>query len=114
MANKENGFRDRLREFVEQHPDGWSHPQWLDLLAELGDQGVDTRDSDSIGSALEHERLLFALERAGVKGLGPKRREELASRFGRLWDMRHASVEDIAELPSFHRGLAKALHDALR
>lgn len=114
MANKDNGLRDRLRDFVERHPDGWSHQEWLELLAELSDMGVDTEDTDRIGSALEHERLLTVLEQAPVKGLGPKRREAVANRFGRLWDLKHASVEEIASLPSFNRGLAEALQDAVR
>ncbi len=99
-----------MRDFVSRHPDGWSHDEWLGLLAELGEAGVDTNDHETIGAALEHERLLVVLERASVKGLGPKRREAVAGRFGRLWDLKHASVEDIAALPSFHVGLAEALH----
>lgn len=114
MAWDDKDFRARVREFVTHHPDGWSHDEWLGLLAELQDAGVDTQQHEAIGAALEHERLLAVLERASVKGLGPKRREAVAGRFGRLWDLKHASVEDIAALPSFHQGLAKALYQALR
>jgi len=113
MNNSENGFTDLLRNFVDRHPEGWSHHDWLELLAELSDRGVDTHEPGRIGSHLEHQRVLAVLERASVKGLGPKRRAMVADHFGRLWDLRHASVDDIAALPSFHRGLAEALHEAL-
>ena len=114
MAWDEKEFRGRVRDFVTRHPEGWGHDQWLGLLAELRDAGMDTHDHAAIGAALEYERLLAVLERASVKGLGPKRREAVAERFRRLWDLEHASVEDIAALPSFHKGLAEALHGALR
>lgn len=114
MAWDDKLLRERARDFVARHPDGWSHDEWLALLSELRNAGVDTGNHEAIGAALEHERLLMVLENAGVKGLGPKRREALAGRFGRLWDMKHASVEEIAALPSFHRSLAEAVHQALR
>ena len=114
MANQRNGFRAQLRTFVEAHAGGWNHHDWLGLLAELTDSGVDTSEPSRIGAELEHERILTVLETVDVKGLGPKRREALADRFGRLHDLRHASAEQIAELPSFHKGLAEAVHRALR
>lgn len=114
MAMNDNELEQRVRGFVARYPEGWGHAEWLGLLAELRDAGVDTHDPDVIGAALEHERLLAILARMSVKGLGPKRREAIAGRFQRLWELKHASVEDIAELPSFHRNLAEALHDALR
>lgn len=114
MANEQNGFRGKLRDFVQEHEKGWNHHEWLELLAELTDAGVDTSHPETIGSALEEERVLAFLEGANVKGLGPKRREALAGRFGKMWDLKHASVDEIAELPSFHRGLAEELHKALR
>lgn len=114
MASQRNGFRAQLRTFVENHAGGWSHHDWLGLLAELTDAGVDTSDPSRIGAELEHERILRVLETVDVKGLGPKRREALADRFGRLHDLRQASVEQIAELPTFHQGLADAVHRALR
>jgi len=114
MAWDDKKFRERARDFVARHPGGWSHDEWLGLLAELRDAGLEAQDHGAIGAALEHERLLIVLEDVGVKGLGPKRREALAGRFGRLWDLKHASVDEIAALPSFHRGLAEAVHVALR
>ncbi len=114
MANDTNGLRTQLRAFVDAHPHGWNHHEWLGLLAELTDSGVDTTDPDLIGALLEQERILACLEGLDLKGLGPKRREALAAHFGRLWDLKHASADDIARLPSFHPALAKALHKALR
>ena len=113
MANQQNGFRERLHDFALAHAEGWNHQEWLSLLAELTDAGVDTGDPDAIGAALERERVLVFLEQAGVKGLGPKRREALVDRFGGLWALRHATAEEIAEIPTFHRGLAEAVHAAL-
>ncbi len=114
MTNNDNGFSDRLRAFVKRHPEGWSHHEWLELLAELSDTGVETRDPERIGSALERERVLSVLEATPVKGLGPKRRVALADRFGTLWSLKQASVDDVAALPSFHRAFAEALLDAIR
>ena len=113
MASVHNGFREQLRDFVTGHGQGWTHHDWLELLAQLTDAGVDTSDPDAIGTALEQERVLAHLEALNVKGLGPKRREEVAARFPRMWDLEHASVEDLARIPSFNTGLARALHDAL-
>lgn len=114
MANDRNGMHGYLRDFVRAHPEGWNHHDWLSLLAELTDAGLDTSNPGRIGEELEIERILAVLEGLDVKGLGPKRRTALAHRFLRLYDLRHASVEDLAELASFHRGLAEDLHDALR
>lgn len=114
MAKDNNGFRAQLRAFVTEHPHGWNHHEWLELLAGLTDEGVDTTNPDQIGAALEQERMLAFLEGLDLKGLGPKRREALAVHFGRLWDLKHASAEDIAQIPSFHPGLAKAIHKAVR
>jgi excinuclease ABC subunit C len=49
-----------------------------------------------------------------VKGLGPKRRAAVVERFGRLWDARQASEEELAALPGLNRSVAQALHRALR
>lgn len=113
MAIAREGMRERLRAFVQEHPEGWNHHQWLGLLSELTDEGVDTGDPAAIGAALEYERVLAYLESVDVRGLGPKRREAVADRYPRLWDLRQATAEELAELPAFHRGLAEALHEAL-
>jgi len=114
MTSEHNGFREQLRGFVTGHREGWTHHDWLELLAQLTDAGVDTSNPDAIGTALEQERVLAYLEALDVKGLGPRRREAVAERFPRLWDLKHASVDALTEIPTFHRGLAKALHNALR
>lgn len=114
MANDINGFRARLRDFVTGHEQGWNHHEWLELLCQLTDAGVDTTDPDAIGTALEHERVLVFLEGLQVKGLGPKRREAVAARFGRVWDLRHATVDEIAAIPTFQQDLAEALYEAIR
>jgi hypothetical protein len=114
MASDISAFRAQLRAFVAAHEQGWSHHEWLELLAELTDAGVDTTDPDDIGTALEQERILALLEGLKLKGMGAKRREAVAAHFGRLWDLKHACVDEIAQIPSFHQGLAEALHEALR
>jgi hypothetical protein len=107
------GVEERFRGFVTEHPKGWSHEDWVALLEELTDAGVDITHADEIGLTLERERVKAVLEGAGVKGLGPKRRDALASRFGRLWDLEHATVEELAEIPTVPRSLAEAVHRAL-
>lgn len=114
MASEHNGFREQLRDFVNGHREGWTHHDWLGLLAQLTDAGADTSDPDAIGTELERQRVLAYLETLDVKGLGPKRREAVAERFFRIWDLQHASVEALAQVPSFTKTLAKALHQALR
>lgn len=113
MAADKNGFRACLRDFVLAHQQGWNHHEWLGLLAELTDAGFDTSDPDHIGLALERERVQQLLEGAPVRGLGPKRREAVADRFATAWNLRHATVEDLGAIPSFHEKLAQELHAAL-
>ena len=113
MLTTDSGFRGRLSDFARDHAKGWEHEHWLALLSDLSEAGADTSDPEGIGAALEEERLLFVLGEMGVKGLGPKRRHAVVERFGRLWDLKQASVEQLSELPSFNRGLAAALYEAL-
>jgi hypothetical protein len=113
MATGENGFKGCLKDFVSAHESGWNHHEWLGLLAELTDAGYDTTDPDHIGMALERERLKLVLEQASVKGLGPQRREAVAESFGTVWNLQHASVEDLSGIPGLHHKLAQAIHEAL-
>lgn len=113
MVTDKNGFVGCLRDFVSTHERGWNHHEWLALLAELSDAGFDTSDPDHIGMALERERIKRLLEEATVKGLGPRRREAVAETFGTVWNLQHASVEDLAGTPGLHRGLAEAIHTAI-
>jgi hypothetical protein len=103
----------RLHAFVEAHPEGWNHEQWLGLLADLEQEGVDVSEHDEIGARLERTRLEWELQRRAVPGLGPKRSEAIARRFGSLWRLRHASVDEVARVPSMNRTLAEKVLGAL-
>lgn len=103
----------QLRAFVEQHPEGWNHDDWLALLTDLQAAGADVSEPDSVGLRLERARLDWELDRRSLKGLGPKRREALVDRFGTLWSLKHASVEDVAALPSIPRAVAEEVLSAL-
>lgn len=101
-----------LAAFVEAHPDGWSHEEWLGLLHDLRQHGV-SGDPGAIGDALERAHLEATLKRLGVKGLGPKRIEAIVDQFGRLYEARQARAEDFAALPTVPKALAEALEGAL-
>ena len=103
-----------LRSFVMEHPHGWSHDEWLGLLYHLTQKGIDTDDEKGIGLVLERERLMHTLGNLSIKGLGPKRREALAARFGSLWNLMEASPEEIAQVPGIHRSLADQISDVLQ
>ena len=107
-------MKERLREFVERHPDGWNHQEWTGLLAELERSGAETTDPERVGRALERTRLEWELARRSVKGLGPKRSEALAERFGTLWRLRQASVDDVAQVPTINRSLAEKVVQAMQ
>lgn len=103
----------QIRAFVEAHPDGWGHEEWLGLLAELSAAGVDVSDPDAIGGMLEHERLAATLGSLGVKGLGPKRIEAIADRYRTLWILRHVNAEDVASLKNVPTDVAERVVEAL-
>lgn len=103
----------RLKDFVDGHIHGWSHEDWHRLLEHLAADGHDVSDRGDLGLRLERAHILATLERLALPGIGPRRREHVADRFASLWQLRHASVEEIAETPTFHRGLAETLHDGL-
>lgn len=103
----------RLHEFVKSHPEGWNHEDWLGLLADLDRAGVDVSEPHEIGVQLERTRLSWELQRHAAPGLGPKRTEALAKRFGTLGALRHASVDEIARVPSMTRALAEKVRRAL-
>ena len=103
----------RLHAFVETHPAGWNHEDWLGLLTDLDASGIDVSEPHGIGEELERTRLTWELKRHAVPGLGPKRTEALARRFGTVWALRHASVDEIARVPSMTRALAEKVRRAL-
>jgi excinuclease ABC subunit C len=49
-----------------------------------------------------------------VKGLGPKRSEAIVDRFETLWSLRHASVDEVAEVPTITRSLAEKVIQAIQ
>ena len=107
-------MKERLRAFVERHPEGWNHDEWMGLLSQLQQDGADVGDPQQVGRALERTRLEWELSRRPVKGLGPKRSEAIVTRFGTLWGLRHASVDEVAEVPTITRTLAERVVQAIQ
>ena len=107
-------MKERLRAFVERHPDGWNHEDWMGLLSDLQQEGADVGDPERVGRELERTRLEWELSRRQVKGLGPKRSEALVARFGTLWGLRHASVDEVAQVPTITRPLAEKVIQAIQ
>ena len=105
-------MKERLKKFVESHPDGWNHDDWLGLLSELQSGGKDVKP-DAVGVQLEKTRLAWVLDQRGVPGLGPKRRAALVDRFGTLGQLKSASVDEIAEVPSINKALAEKVVSAV-
>jgi hypothetical protein len=97
----------RLNSFVESHPTGWNHDEWLALLADLGQGGTDVSNPDAIGAELEKTRVTWELKRRGVPGLGPKRLEAISNRFGTLNELQNATVDELARVPGMNRALAE-------
>jgi len=114
MKDTGDGMRQALRSFVADHRDGWGHGHWESLLQHLKRGGFDTARPDDIGRELERERVRVILEGVGIRGLGPKRREAVVDEFGSLWDLKHASVDELTERSEIPRSLAERLHAALR
>jgi len=103
-------MKKQLKAFVERHPGGWNHDEWLGLLAELGKSAS---DSDTVGKQLEKMRLEWELDQRAVPGLGPKRRAALVDRFESLWQLRSASVDEVAATPSITKALAVKVLESL-
>ena len=107
-------MKERLRAFVERHPEGWNHEEWMALLSDLQQEGADVGDPEQVGRALERTRLEMELARRPVKGLGPKRSDAIVARFGTLWRLRQASVDEVAEVPTITRTLAERVVQAIQ
>lgn len=110
----EEDLHSELRRFVQDHPNGWSHDDWLRLLFQLSELGYDTADEDRIGLALEQQRLARALAETRLKGLGPKRIDALAEHFKTLWNLKDASPEEVAGVPGVPQALAQRIVERLR
>lgn len=114
-AKKQQGgsdLRADMREFAAARPGGWDHHDWVTFLGGLRDKGHDTSDADEIGRQLERERISLVLQ--DVPGLGPRKVEAVADRFGRLYELRNASVDEIAGVPGVNRDLAEKISNAVR
>ena len=107
-------MKERLQAFVEGHPEGWDHADWMALLEDLEASGADVGDATKVGRALEKTRLEWELSRRAVKGLGSKRSEALVDRFETLWSLRQASVDDVADVPTITRSLAEKVVRAMQ
>ena len=107
-------MEEKLLTFIEAHPEGWDHHEWLGLLADLEQSGFDVGDAEAIGYELENERLAWELRRRGVPGLGPKRIDAVVDRFGTLWRLRHADVGDVADIKTIPAKLAEKVVAAVR
>jgi len=103
-----------LDDVIETHPNGWDHLSWLELVAELEAHGFDVADPDAVGVELEKRRLVWELERHRIRGLGPKRIQAIADRFGSLWKLRSADVDTLAEIRTIPAALAEKVVSTLR
>jgi hypothetical protein len=104
-------LRADLRAFVTARPGGWGHDDWIAFLDHLRERGHDTSNPESIGLALERERLAATLER--VQGMGPKRVASVVDRYETVWSCARAGVDEIASLPGMNRSLAEKVRQAL-
>lgn len=107
-------MQEHIRAFIESHPNGWGHADWLGLLGELRAKGIDVGDPDAIGAELERERLAWELRRRAVPGLGPKRIDAVVRRYGSLWSLRQAGPEDLAAIKTIPGTLAEQVVAAVR
>jgi len=106
-------MQDRLKTFVERHPEGWNHDEWLGLLSELEREGQNVPEPAAVGRQLEMIRLERELDRRAVPGIGPKRRAALIDRFGSFGGLRTASIDDVAQVPSINKSLAEKVVSAV-
>jgi hypothetical protein len=110
-SGKAPDLKKHLKDFASGRPQGWSHEDWESFLGHLRTQGHDTSNADAIGLALERERLSLALQK--VEGLGQRRIKNLAERFTTVWSLRHADVEDIAQVANVPRDLADRIKSSV-
>jgi hypothetical protein len=103
-----------LDAFIEAHPEGWGHDDWLGLLAQLRHAAVHVDDPAELGQRLESRRLAWVLDRMAVSGLGPRRTEAIVDRFGTLWRLRHTNAAELAEIKTIPASLAERIVEAVR
>jgi hypothetical protein len=111
---KKNKLAAEIGRFVQDHPHGWGHGDWLGFLHHLGQSGQAVPDADSLGLALERERLKHTLQGCGVAGLGPKRTEALCDAFPSLHHLRSAGPDEIAGRAGIPQSLAESVARALQ
>jgi len=100
-----------LRTFAAGRPDGWTHDEWLGLLAQLTERGYDTSNPDSIGLHLERERIVLWVSE--LRGVGPRRANAIADAYASLWQLSHAGPVEIAERARIPYFLAQAIAASL-
>ena len=96
-----------LRQFVSENPNGWGHDEWLSLLHRLQERGHSVDDTEQIGRTLERERLTATLQR--VQGVGPQRVKAIADRYGNIWNLLYADVDDLVQATNIPRSLAERI-----
>ena len=100
-----------LRQFVSDNPNGWGHSQWEGLLAQLGQRGHDTSNANQIGMQLERERLSSRLQ--GIEGVSPQKARSIVDRYGALYNLRGADVDEIAREAKVSRDVAERIKQRL-
>jgi len=109
-----NGLGVELTAFVNTHSQGWGQDEWLGLLHHLGTSGFDVSDPDSIGLELERARVQSVLKQSGIKGLGPKRIESIATEFSFLPQLRDTDPKELAARTRIPGKLAQEIIEKLR
>jgi hypothetical protein len=104
-------LQGELRQFITENPEGWGHEQWQGLLGRLGERGYDTSSPDQVGMQLERERLHSRLQ--GVEGVSAQRARTIADRFGTLYSLRHADVDEIVRETKVSRDVAERIKSQL-
>lgn len=105
-------LQSALREFASERPDGWDHGDWMSFLDQLRERGFEIDDPEEIGRQLERERLAVRLEQ--VKGVGPARVRSVVERYGTLWSLSQADVDEIAAIPNMPRGVAEEIQQTIQ
>lgn len=104
-SGKSRDLKKDLRDFASARPEGWSHEDWIRFLESLESRGHNIANRELIGIALEKERLDLAL--SGVRGLGPQRRSALIEKYGTVWNLRNADVDEVRAVGRLPAGLAE-------